>query len=522
MDPYTKFVSAFDRQADKTFIIDVQTGQRLTYAGFLNRSLKTAAWLEARGIKAGDTVLISCSNSVNTALLYFGCLHTGIQIVPVNPNFDDEDISQIIKDTAPALSILEFNMETRAPAFVPADWGGQIIYLQSPRTTDEADVGLVSEIADFRPRHTPFSGFAGSDVFLTAYSSGTTAKPKGIDITLNGMLGGGLAYIGHMGLDSDCRFYNTLPMTYMGGYFNLLLLPVLSESSIAIDAVFGPTNVFSFWLTVAQYEINTLWFSGAMLSMLLEADRGDDLSFLRDRVRFTFCGFAPLTNDVRQQFEARTGLRIFENYASSECLFITANRPGTAYKGGSKGVPLDGVDLSIVKDNGQKCAVDEEGEIQVNSPYRMAGYVAAAPEDRAKVTSDGFLTGDLGLIDEDGELFITGRVKDLIIRGGINISPASIEDALCSHDAIAEAAVIGAPDKVYGERIIAFVTQAAATTAQPSERDLQKHCKQNLSAIKIPAEYHFLDDLPRNHTGKVNKNTLRAIYPAFRDATCRE
>lgn len=503
---FAEFADAFRTRGSRQFLIDAPTGRSFTYGEFLEHSLAAADWLIDQGVVPGDCVLFSCGNSSDLALLYFAAMHAGARIVPVNTQLDARETGHIARSNAPKLILLDPAQAERKHELLPAELVERVRVIAQADEAEDGDVVLAQAVLGLKRRAEPFAHGGDEAVFLTAYSSGSTAAPKGMDVTWRGMLGNGAAYARHMGLDDTCRFINMLPMSYMGGFYNLLVLPAQLGASVVVDEVFGPANLFGFWDTVTDHGVDTLWFTAAMLSMLLAADRGDELAA---KIRFAFCGFAPLPVDLKQRFETRFGMTLRENYASSECLFVTANNLA-AYKPGSKGTALPGVDLSVVDAELRAVASGQEGQILVRTRYFMAGYRDGKPSDQAQITAGGFLTGDVGVIDAGGELFVTGRVKDLIIRGGINISPAGIEESLCRHPAVDEAAVIGIPDEVYGEEMAAAITLVAGQEA-PSEKELKAHCRSELPAYKVPKRIAIIPAMPRGMTGKTDKNAIRRM-----------
>jgi long-chain acyl-CoA synthetase len=343
-------------------------------------------------------------------------------------------------------------------------------------------------------------------------TSGTSNVPKGIRIGYAGLLGNGARMAEHLGLDRDSRFYNVLSLSYLGGVFNLTLVPVLAGGSVVLDGALGATNVYGFWETVREHGVNTLWFSPTMLAMLLALDDEEDLSFLRTQVRVAMCGMAPLPADLKKRFEERFGFALQENYALSETGFVTVTRPGAPGKPGAVGGPLTGVEVRILDGDLRPLGHGREGQIAVRSDYLMLGYdVPEGGEGKAPMHGDFFLTGDVGYRDEDGDLYVTGRLKDIIIRGGVNISPKMIEDTVYRMEPVQEAAVVGVPHPMYGEEVALVVKLREASRERVTVDDVRRFCELHIAHFQRPKYIFSIDELPKGVTGKIQKNVLKRL-----------
>jgi len=325
-----------------------------------------------------------------------------------------------------------------------------------------------------------------------------------------------LAFASAQHLDQDSRFYLTLSMAYMGGFYNLLVLPFLCGASVVVDHVFDARSSLHFWDKAKNNQVNTLWLAPTVLSILLRMDRGrTGEEFCRSSVRHTFVGFAPLPLKVKDEFEARYGVRLIENYGLSETLFVTARSHGPLSQGilgggGYVGEALPGVGLRTV-DEGELVAPGMDGEVQILTLDLMAGYLDADGRLLEMDAAAWFPTGDVGHVDERGSLFITGRKKDLIIRGGVNISPAAIEEALMQVQGIADVAVVSIPHELYGEDVVAVLKLDAGVELESMLDSVVAHAKRNLAQHQQPARYIAIDELPRTANGKVQKARIREL-----------
>jgi acyl-CoA synthetase (AMP-forming)/AMP-acid ligase II len=222
-------------------------------------------------------------------------------------------------------------------------------------------------------------------------------------------------------------------------------------------------------------------------------------------------GFAPLPLKVRDEFEARYGVRLVENYGLSETLFVTARSQRTLAGGGYVGEALPGITLRVVSEEGEVVAAGTDGEVYILTPDLMAGYLDAAGSLLEIDAAAWFPTGDVAHLDEQGSLFITGRKKDLIIRGGVNISPAAIEEALMHVDGVAEVAVVSIPHELYGEDIVAVLKLDAGVELESLLDAVVTYAKRNLAQHQQPARYIAIDELPRTANGKVQKARIREL-----------
>jgi long-chain acyl-CoA synthetase len=234
-------------------------------------------------------------------------------------------------------------------------------------------------------------------------------------------------------------------------------------------------------------------------------------------VRHAFVGFAPLPLKVKNEFEARYGVHLIENYGLSETLFVTARSRPDFSAGGYVGESLPGVELRIASDNDSDNAQEKsaapgvDGEVQILTPDLMAGYLDAGGALSKMNASAWFTTGDVGHLDERGSLFITGRKKDLIIRGGVNISPAAIEESLMHIPGVVEVAVVSIPHELYGEDVVAVLKLDVGVELETILDSVVAYAKRNLAQHQQPARYISIDELPRTANGKVQKARIREL-----------
>lgn len=504
----------FEQKSECVLFIDAKTGHSLTYGEVMEQSRRLAGYLEESGVRPGDAVVVSLENCLELALLYLACMHAGARVVPINPSYHPRDYAVILGRVRARHAFASPAVRGRIEESIQGDVRIHCFLAAGERVKD-AHRGLITmDVAAVRAGHAPsrrtWTEGRDEDVFLTMFTSGSTGVPKGINITYGGLLGNGRMFARTNGMGPENRFFNILAMTYLGGVYNLMLIPMLAGGSVVLDSVFGPSNIFAFWERVREHGVNTLWFSPTMLSMLLALEEDEDFGWVRRQIRLGLCGMAPLPIDLKKRFEERFGFPLLENYALSETVFLTANRPGVPARPGSVGAPLDGVTLEILGEDGQPLPRDHQGQIAVRTPYLMKGY----DQDGTNVLplQEGrFLTGDIGKIDAEGELFVTGRLKDIIIRGGVNISPKTIEDVVYGLEGVGEAAVVGVPHPVYGEEVALVVTLRDSWRSKIGVDDVRKYCEANIAHFQRPKFVFFIDEIPKGATGKIQKTVLRKL-----------
>jgi long-chain acyl-CoA synthetase len=352
---------------------------------------------------------------------------------------------------------------------------------------------------------------APNDLALLLYTSGTTGKPKGAMLSHANLIASaeGSAAAGELEKQEKPRVsISAMPMAHIfgvgvmnGGY---LLPERLAGGYMVQMSWFEPEQMLRL---IAEHRCAVMPAVPTMLAILLDHPAASryDLSSLEEVV----CGAAPLPVELAKAFMARFRCRVREIYGMTESTGLgSANRPSEPYRPGSAGRPYPNVELRIVGDDDQPLAVGDRGEVVLRGPSVMQGYWRR-PDATADALRGGWLhTGDVGYLDDEGFLFLVDRKKDMIIRGGENIYPAEIEALLYEHPGVGEAAVVGVPDAVYGESVVAYVVRRAA--AELSEEELRRFCVERTSKFKAPSRFYFLDALPKSGVGKILRRELRA------------
>ncbi len=514
-------IDPIQQRSGKIFLVDAATGASMTYGEFHHAACALGAELSRRGLSKGDRVGVMIPNCCELAILYFACIYLGAVIVPVNPSLSETDVRFILANCKPKLLVV-----SQSSAIFARGLHAKVILLatsQEEGRIEHATGCDLIRIDGLEPRSqfVPLETATSNDFVAIMYTSGTSAKPKGLAHKLGSLLRNARAFGDSRGVDEGSRFYLTLSMTYMGGFYNLLILPFLCGASVVVDHVFDARSSLNFWEKAKKHSVNMLWMAPTVLSILLRMDRGHTgEEFCRRSVRHTFVGFAPLPAKVKSEFEARYGVRLIENYGLSETLFVTARSRNLVGGQGYVGEALPGVRLRIAasdpRNGNQRLSRNElhagtEGEIEVLTPDLMAAYLDADGQLLPVDASKWFPTGDVGRIENDGSLFVTGRKKDLIIRGGVNISPAAIEESLMQVEGVAEVAVVSIPHELYGEDIVAVLKLNSGFELESMLDLLVARSKRTLAQHQQPARYIAIDEFPRTANGKIQKSRIREL-----------
>lgn len=480
-------------------VADPSRRQRWTYSDLLDQAEQTARALLGR-FKPGDRIAVCSPNSPEWVILEFGTALAGMVIVPANPAYRESELAGILQDS-------------QAAALFHADaWRGQDLAAMAAAVRDNSlpDLALVS-FSDWRgflasgTQTTLLPHVDPGDPVMIQFTSGTTGKPKGA-ILHHGLINppGNVAQC--CGFPQNGVWLNAMPMYHIGG------------AAVSLLATFSKYGTF---LQMREWEPNLaleliqsercngmLLVPTMVVSMLDQPDFGDyDLS----SIDFIVVGAAPVPPALLERVNERIGCRMMISFGQTESGGPVSNTTvgdGAYELANTLGRALPGMQIEIRDPHtGATLPSGTIGEMCFKSSQLMLGYYGREAETRDAFTADGWLrSGDLGILDERGYLSITGRLKDMIIRGGNNIYPREVEDLLFEHPSVAQAAVIGIPDEKWGEILVAVVQPAAGHELQ--FQHLHQHCRDRLASFKIPALWCQVDDFPLNPTGKIQKFVL--------------
>lgn len=517
-----KLRTRFEKNRDKIFLIDAINDCKFKYGEIEDLSLRLASLLNKIGIKRREKVVILLPNCPEFVVIYFACMQIGAIAVPINIKLHLEEIQYILSKSEARALFFQASLKKTLKNCLDSFPAIKLLPLEPTNGLDTKNKLLAkgNKIKRFdffskfaheaKYSEMSFQKIGDEDIAIIVFTSGTTKRPKGVLIPYKSIIRNGLTFSKQLGLGQNLRFYEVLPLSYLGGFYNLMMIPFFIGGSIVLDHIFNPTTALNFWDKVEKYKVNALWLVPSIISALLILDRSDTgKNYCRNHIRIALVGTAPLFPVIKKKFEKKYSLKLYENYGLSETLFVSTNSPKVSNNRGV-GKLLAGCQVSIVDEAGQVRKVNERGEIVVKSPYLTSGYYKNKEEEKISFKGDKFYTGDIGYMDKESFLYITDRKKDLIIRGGINISPKEIEEVIAIHPLVNEVVVVGIPHALYGEEVVAVVSAKVGL----NKRDIIQLCRNHLAIFKIPKKVVFVKELPRGVTGKVQKNKIKEIVLA--------
>ncbi len=483
-----------ERFSKETTFIRTPAGEDLYSYGDLDRiSARYADYWSRMGLKKGDRIIVQVDKSPECLMVYFACLRAGLVYLPLNTAYRRHELEYYISDAGPSLIVCAPESEGTFNELTDV-----VI-----RTLDGTGNGSIIEARDCA------GDFGGApcepdDTAAILYTSGTTGKPKGAMITHRNLAANALALHKAWGWTRGDIMLHALPIFHIHGLFVAVHLPVLNASPIIFLDRFEPQTV------IDRLPDATVYMGVPTNYTRLLANPGLDRDACRNMRLFT-SGSAPLLPQTFNEFRERTGHTIIERYGMTETGMNTSNPIDGPRKPGTVGPVLEGVTARIVDDAGNEVSTGQPGNLLIKGDNVFKGYWRMAEKTADEFTDDGFFkTGDVATIDEDGYIAIVGRNKDLIITGGLNVYPKEVEAVIDEMVGIVESAVIGVPDDDFGEAVTAIVVTGENSTV--TEESIIRHLKANLANFKAARRVHFVDALPRNAMGKVQKNVLRESF----------
>jgi len=456
------------------------------------------------GVKPNDRVAAQVGKSAEAILLYLACLRAGAVYLPLNSGYTRSELEYFIEDAQPRLFIVEPGEEAGLVDLASAA-GATLLTLGEDGAT-----GTLLDGIDDLPGQFATLERQGDDLAAILYTSGTTGRPKGAMLSHGNLLSNATALAQEWRFGPDDVLLHALPIYHTHGLFVATNVTLSAGASIHLLPKFDVDQVFGA-LPSATVMMGVPTFYTRMLA---------DPRLSRETtasMRLFISGSAPLLAQTHQDWEARTGHRILERYGMTETNMNTSNPYDGERRAGTVGMPLPGVAVRVVDpETGKPLERGAIGMIEVRGPNVFQGYWRKPEQTASDFREDGFfITGDLGCIDGDGYVEIVGRGKDLVISGGLNVYPKEVEQELDALDAVIESAVIGLPHPDLGEAVTAVVEARGATDTL--EQDMIAALRETLAGFKLPKRILFVDSLPRNAMGKVQKNLLRELHTGLYD-----
>lgn len=496
------FLKIAQDHKDQEFLAFPEREIALTFGQFADSACGLACRLQDEGIGRGDRIVCILPNSPEFALLYFACIFMGVTIVPINPALHPRDVQFVIHNAGAKLIV--YARETRHFLQGPKQPPDKLRHWEMPHLSEP-----LFKVPWQSRAWEPLEGVISNDILTVVFTSGTTAAPKAVAHTIGNLIGNAVVFNREMDLGPSDRFLHLMPMAYSGGFFNGLISPYLAGSSVVMTSGYNPRMVLDFWKTPAEHDVNAMWITPTILASLLRLDRDPaGRAWCRDHMKKLFIGMGPLYPKIKREFETAYGTPLYESYGLSETLLVAANSPRTQAVEGSVGRPLPGIRLELRDAEGREVPAGQEGEIFIQTPHRMAGYLDYETFRITPPAGDWFASGDIGVL-QDGRLGITGRKKDLIIRGGLNISPVALEDVLLRHEAVSQAVVVGVPNELSGEDIVAVCKLKPDLEWSLAKPAIEAYCKNNFTSSSRPSFVLEIKEFPVGVTGKIQKNKVR-------------
>jgi long-chain acyl-CoA synthetase len=489
-------------------------GQDTSYAEFDVSVSKFASALQDLGVEKGDHIAFLLGNTPHFLISLYATMRIGATAIPVNPIYTPDEISYIIQNSDAkaviALDQLLPLVEQAAGAFPTV---AHYIICETDPSTPEKIAALPASVKNKVRSFTQLIG-AGTtnghpvdvdenETAIILYTSGTTGRPKGAMLTHKNIYSNARDVADYLGFSEEDRVVATLPVFHVFALTVVVNAPLLKGATILLVPRFSPGDVFKI-----TREKEATVFAGVptMYNFLYQFPEGRKEDF--ESIRLSISGGSSLPVALLHNFEEKFNVRISEGYGLSESSPVTCFNPTDRERiPGSIGTTITNVENKVVDELGHDVPDGEVGELIVRGPNVMKGYYKM-PEETAAALRDGWLyTGDLARRDEDGYFYIVDRKKDLVIVGGYNVYPREVEEVLFEHRDVVEAAVIGVPDPDFGEAVHAFVVLKDGV--EEDVESLENYCRKRLAKYKVPKHIEFLDELPKNTTGKILRRNLK-------------
>ena len=495
---FETFAAKMRERADANFIT-TREGRYYTYQDALRISAELAGALTELGVTQGARVAVQVSKSPEAILLYLACLRIGGVYLPLNTGYTGDEIRYFLNDAEPALFVCQPRLEDEAQALA-AETGCPAV-----ATLGTADDGSLLEKSR---RATPCEEIATlgeNDLAAILYTSGTTGRSKGAMLTHRNLASNAETLVKAWHFSANDRLIHALPIFHTHGLFVACNVILMAGASMLFLPKFDADVIFA-----ELPKGSVLMGVPTFYTRLVQDERLTPE--VTAHMRLFISGSAPLTSETHEAFEAKTGHAILERYGMTETNMNISNPYQGERRAGTVGMPLPGVDIRITdRESGHEVAEGDIGILQVRGPNVFIGYWRMPEKTREELLEDGFfITGDLAMRDAQGYVHIVGRDKDLVISGGYNVYPKEVEQIIDELEQVEESAVVGLPHPDLGEGVTAVVVLKQG--CHVDEAAIIGHLQQRLAKYKQPKQVFFVEELPRNTMGKVQKNELRKRF----------
>ncbi|WP_342513015.1 fatty acid--CoA ligase family protein [Sporosarcina sp. FSL K6-1522] len=489
-------------------------GKDTSYAEFDQSVARFASALQELGVGKGDHVAFLLGNTPHFLISLYATMRIGATAIPVNPIYTPDEISYIIHNSDAkaviALDLLLPLVEQAASAFPTVEQ--YVICETVPETPAKiaalpdvvkAKVQIFTQLIATGNPHVEPVPVEENETAIILYTSGTTGRPKGAMLTHGNLYSNARDVADYLGFTEDDRVVATLPVFHVFALTVVVNAPLVKGATILLVPRFSPADVFDI---VKEQDATVFAGVPTMYNFLYQYPEGETEDFAS--IRLAISGGASLPVALLHNFEDKFEVRVSEGYGLSEASPVTCFNPLDRERiPGSIGTNIINVENKVVNELGDEVPDGEVGELIVRGPNVMKGYYKMPEETEVAIRNGWLYTGDMARRDENGYFYIVDRKKDLVIVGGYNVYPREVEEVLFTHQDIVEAAVIGLPDPNFGEAVHAFVVLKDGI--EVDEAALIAYCAEHLAKYKVPHHIEFLDELPKNTTGKILRRSLK-------------
>ena len=484
---------------DQTTFVELDNGSSVTYSELYEKVEKVASMLCSAGLQPDDRVMVQIDKSIQAIELYLGVIMAGGIFIPLNTAYTATEVEYFLSDATPAVLVCD---PVKLPVLEPI---AKSLEVKICLTLAADGSGTLSEKAT---QETP--GFsvvprAKNDLASIIYTSGTTGRSKGAMLSHSNISTNAITLADYWKFTSNDVLIHSLPIFHVHGLFVAINVTLIAGSSMLFHQKFDVNQILSD-MSRATVLMGVPTFYVRLLE--LESLNKDATK----NMRLFVSGSAPMLEETHKSWNAKTGHSIIERYGMSETNMNTSNPYDGERRAGTVGYPLPGIEVIVADpETGTPVKTGEVGSVEVRGPNVFKGYWKMPEKTAEEFRENGFfITGDLGCYDEQGYLSIVGRSKDLVISGGYNIYPKELELIIDEIDGVKESAVIGLPHADFGECIVAVIVKKDG--ADLHKEDIVKELESKVARFKQPRHVFFVDELPRNTMGKVQKNSLRETY----------
>ena len=496
---YTYFEQKFLRYSNRSFL--VSDHRTFKYDEIHNETGRYVSMFTEMQINKGDRIVVQVEKSIEAVLLYLACLRYGAIYIPLNPAYTKEEVEYFLQDSDPTLFVCIPERESSMRALATEIGIPNLISLGQ-----NVDGSIFDKLMNLESSQ-HVANCSEDDLAAILYTSGTTGRSKGAMLTHHNLLSNALILLDYWCWDEDDVLLHALPIFHVHGLFVALHCALLNSSKVIFLDRFDTKRI------IKELPNSTVMMGVPTFYVRLLRDN----EFNKEKcsnMRLFISGSAPLLPETFYSFESLTGKKILERYGMTETGMLTSNPYNGDRIAGTVGYLLPTVKGRISNQNGQPVSDEEIGILEVKGPNIFTGYWGMPEKTASEFRSDGyFVTGDMASIDNTGRISIVGREKDLVISGGYNVYPKEIESILDEISGVNESCVIGLTHVDFGEAVTALIVEEKHS--KTSEEEIFKILKDKLAKYKQPKAIMFIDELPRNTMGKVQKNVLRLKYKEY-------